>query len=401
MRTDIQEHRAGSRLFLNFRWMPVLLLVFVGGLPLQAGAATADARFKQYITDICNGKIAAASGVVWDTATLNTMCSAGFFLPNGAAPVSVGTGSGGASRNNKFREQLDDEKEKSNKKGASADGGKWGLLFAPQYGKSSRPETELESGFNSALKGIAIGLDYRFSDTLVSGALLGHTRDNATFLNSTSSLKTSNNTLTLYGTWLPSDSMAVDGYLGYGQVKFASQRHIVLGSIDGIASGNVTGKQTMAGLAASYQQDFGRVNLSPFINLDGVKTTFDGYNETGATTLELHYSERSVLSVTSSLGARASTTHGYDWGTLIPSLRVAAVHEYQNNVSQTKNELISAPGSGYFMASDAPDRNYLTAGLGVAAALNGGAQLFLNYEKRMKDKLLNSWAVSAGVLVEF
>jgi len=37
----------------------------------------------------------------------------------------------------------------------------------------------------------------------------------------------------------------------------------------------------------------------------------------------------------------------------------------------------------------------------VAAALDGGAQLFLDYEKRTQDRLLSSWAVSLGALVEF
>jgi hypothetical protein len=37
----------------------------------------------------------------------------------------------------------------------------------------------------------------------------------------------------------------------------------------------------------------------------------------------------------------------------------------------------------------------------MVAGLNGGTQLFLNYERRVKDELLNSWAASAGVLMEF
>jgi outer membrane autotransporter protein len=157
----------------------------------------------------------------------------------------------------------------------------------------------------------------------------------------------------------------------------------------------------MAGLSASSQKDFGRVSLSPFINFDYIKTSIDGYNETGTTTLEMHYADRSAISSTSSLGVRMNAPYGHDWGTLLPSARLAAVHEFQNGARQISNELVSAPGSGFLVATDAPDRNYLVAGLGVVAALDSGAQLFIDYEKRTQDKLLSSWAISAGALLEF
>jgi len=299
---------------------------------------------------------------------------------------------------------LEEQKEKP-EKSASADDGGWGFLVAPQYGKSSRVESDLENGYQSKLTGLIIGLDYRFSDSFVLGGAIGKTRDTADFLNNAGSLKTSNNIFTLYGTWMPSESTAVDGYLGYGKVNFDSQRHIAivvgLGGISGTTTGSTSGKQIMAGLSASHQKDFGRVNLAPFINFDYIKTSIDGYNETGTTTVEMHYSDRSAISFTGSLGGRISISYDYDWGALLPSARLGAVHEFQNKSKQIGNELVSAPGSGFLVETDSPDRNYLNLGLGVAAAFNGGTQMFLDYEKRTQDKLLSSWAVSLGVLTEF
>lgn len=335
-----------------------------------------------------------------------TLTSSGFAGAGPAPSVNLGTGNAGnrsALRNKIIRQSLgEEEKAKPKKKAASADGGGWGLLLAPQYSKSKRVESNLENGFNADLMGLGMGLDYRFSNRFVFGALVSHVKDKATFLNSAGKLDTKSNTLTMYGTWLPSDNFSVDGYLGYGQIKLDSERHVVFGTvINGIASGNTTGKQIMGGFSASYQRDFGRVNVSPFINLNSIKTTFDGYNETGTTTLELRFNERKSLSTTGSVGARASTAHGYRWGSLSPSVRVAAVHEYQNNAVQISNELVLTPGAGFLVATDSPDRNYLSAGAGVAAGLNNGTQLFLNYETRVKDKFLTSWAVSGGVLMEF
>ena len=381
-----------------------VLTLVLGLLSQQATAATSNLQFEQYIDYIC-------FVYPWvgnpppDVQAMCALTSTGFAGSGLIASFNLGTanaGSTAASRKKKgVRERLDEQQEKP-AQGASADGGGWGFLVTPQYGKSNRPETDLENGYQSDLAGLVVGLDYRFSDGFVLGGAIGYTRDDAAFLNSAGSLNTTNNTLTIYSTWLPADSISIDGYLGYGKIRLDSQRKVVWGtSISGTASGNTAGQQVMGGMSASYNGDIGRVNFSPFISLDSIKTSFDGYNETGTTTLELHFSERSSLSTTGGLGVHLGTSHGFDWGTLLPSARLTAVHEFQNKTRQISNELVITPGLGFLVETDSPDRNYLNLGLGVAAALDGGAQLFLDYEKRTQDRLLSSWAVSLGALVEF
>jgi uncharacterized protein YhjY with autotransporter beta-barrel domain len=383
-----------------------VLVLALSLLPMPATAASGNAVFQQYLIDACG----TLPPVVTDMTKYSNVCGAlgGLSSPGAINSVNVGTAnasSGTASRKKKDnRKLLEDQKEKADK-GASADGGGWGFLITPQYGNSIRTETDLENGYQSNLSGLVAGLDYRSSDNFVFGATLGQTKDNATFLNGAGSLKTRNNTVTFYSTWLPIERVAIDGYLGYGKINFDSQRNVVFATISGTNSGSTTGKQTMAGLSTSYQSDVGRFNLSPFINLDYIKTSINGYNETGnnadADSIALHYGDRSVTSLTSSLGARVNTSYGYDWGTLQPSARLAAVHEFQNRTRQISNELVITPGTAFAVETDAPDRNYMNLGLGISAALNGGTQLFLDYDKRAQDRLLSSWAVSAGVLVGF
>lgn len=402
---SIRGQKAASRIFSGKIAVPALSLA-VGLFTQQAGAATSDQQFQQYITDICFQVIAPPPGVVWDIAAMCTKTSSGWAGGGGGTPsVNLGTANAGSSvASNKkkgIREQREEEKDKP-EKGASADDGGWGLLVSPQYGRSDRPETALENGYRSELTGLAIGVDRRFSDSFVLGALIGRTNDRAAFFNNAGFLNSTTTTATMYATWLPSERVAVDGYLGYGRLNFDSQRKVVFGTaISGTASGSTSGRQIMGGLSASYQAEYGRVTLEPFVNLDYIETRINGYNESGTTTLELRYGNRTTTSSTGSLGGRVSTSHGYDWGTLVPSARLAAVHEFRNDAQQISNELVLTPGAGFLVATDSPDRDYLNFGLGVTAALNGGAQLFADYEKRTQDRLLRSWAVSLGVLVEF
>lgn len=393
-----------------------VLVLTLGLIPHQAIAATQDALFLQYVLNTCNTPVGTPGTQNWDLVSLGNLCSlltvggpAGGATPPSAVSANLGTvnaGSGAALRKKKgIRVPLDEQQEKKDK-GASADGGGWGLLVTPQYSKTNRTETNLENGYQSTLTGLVVGLDYRFSDSFVLGLAVGQTKDKANFNNNAGFLKTSNNTATLYGTWLYSERVAVDGYLGYGKLNLDNQRQVVSGTnISGTMSGNTTGSQNMAGLSASYQMDVGRFSLAPSFNLDYIKTSINSYNDSGSNIntnlLALHYGDRSVTSLTSSLGARLSTSYGYDWGTLVPSARLAAVHEFQNRTRQISNELVITPGAGFLVTTDAPDRNYLISGLGVSAALNSGAQLFFDFEKRMQDRLLSSWAVSLGGLVEF
>jgi uncharacterized protein YhjY with autotransporter beta-barrel domain len=410
MNTKSSKVSASYRVFPG-KFLVVVLTLYIVALPQQAAAATSNTQFFTYIFNVCN---AVPPPTTTNRTGLTAMCiqtqqGGGAGGPPTVASVSanlgtINAGGGLSSHKKKVRVPSDDTSENTIK-GASADEGGWGLLVTPQYSKSNRAETDLENGYQSNLTGLNVGLDYRFSDSFVFGGTIGHTQDKATFVNNAGSLKNSNNTLTLYSTWLPSDKVSVDGYLGYGKLNTNSQRQFVFGATAGIMNGNTSGSQMMAGLSTSYQKELGRYNLSPFLNLDFIKTSFKGYNEssTDANTnlMALHYGDRSTISFTSSLGARLGTSYGHEWGTLMPSLRLATVHEFQNNAQHLNNELVITPGTGFVVATDTPDRNYLLSGFGVAAALNGGTQLFFDFEKRSQDRLMSNWAVSLGALREF
>jgi uncharacterized protein YhjY with autotransporter beta-barrel domain len=412
MNTGIVKSKARG-LALMGKVLVGVMVVVASWMPRLGIAGTQDALFLQYLQNTCGAATAPPS---WDVVSLGNLCAAMASAgPAGSAATasdvsanlgSINAGSGASARKKKgVRGSLEELKSKADK-GASADGGGWGVLVTPQYSKSNRTNTDLENGYQSKLTGMVVGLDYRFSEKFVLGMALGHTQDKATFVANAGFSNNTSNTATMYGTWLYSEDLVIDGYLGYGSFKLDNQRRVAIGSlIAGTMTGNTTGRQIMAGLSVSNQSVVGKLSLTPFFNLDHIKTSISGYNEKGsnynANLLALRYGDRSVISTTSSLGVRLGTTHGYSWGELAPSVRLAAVHEFQNKARQISNELVITPGASYQVETDSPDRNYLNLGLGISAALNRGGQLFFDYERRTKDKLLSSWAVSIGGLFEF
>ncbi|MEX0744469.1 MAG: autotransporter outer membrane beta-barrel domain-containing protein, partial [Phycisphaeraceae bacterium] len=84
----------------------------------------------------------------------------------------------------------------------------------------------------------------------------------------------------------------------------------------------------------------------------------------------------------------------------IPADNLAAIREYKNDSRQVDSALVIAPGTPFLSATDPPDRNYILAGLGLTAALNGGSQLFIDFESRQRDTLFKAWSLSVGLLME-
>jgi uncharacterized protein YhjY with autotransporter beta-barrel domain len=405
MNTGIVKSKASGLALMG----KVLVMGVVLGscwVPKNAQANAADTQFVDYLFNVCN----TLPTTVTDLAKYANVCALqGGGLSGPGTSLNMGTfNSGGiaASRNKKDKHDRLEESKKNNVKGASADDGGWGVLVSPQYGKSDRVDTYLENGYQSILKGLVLGVDRRYSDNIIVGFSLGQTADDATFLHGGGALKNRSNTATIYGTWMLSAETSVDGYLGLGKLNIDNQRHIVISpTISGINSGSTTGKQVMAGLSIGHQANIGKANFSPSLGLDYIKTSIKGYRETGsnfdADSLALRFGDREVVSFTGNIGGKFSRSYGFEWGALIPGVNVAAVHEFQNKSRQISNELVITPGTSFLVQTDSPDRNYLNLGLSVVAAMNGGAQLFLDYEKRTQDRLLRSWAVSLGGLFEF
>lgn len=407
MKTGVVNVKASCCAFPS-KFSILVLSLFLVLLPQHASAATSNAQLEQYVINLC-GNPPNPLPAGWNALSLAIMCThLGGAASSGGVNVSanlgIATAGGEVSARKKKKIRGLEETNKKNEKAASGDEGAWGFVVTPQYGENTRSETNLENGYRSKLSGLLVGVDYRFSDRFVFGATVSSTQDKATFFNGAGSLKTGNTSLIVYGTWLAGENISLDGYLGSGKTSFDSQRKIdwattINNGFFGTVTGNTTGRQTMAGLSASLQKDVGGLNVSPFLNVDYVKTRINGYNETGTTTIEMHYGDRNIASLTSSLGLRLDKSFSYDWGMLIPSVRLASVHEFQSRSQQIKNELVITPGGGFNVATDSATRNYLNSGFGVVAALNRGVQLFFDYDKRSRDQLLNSWAVNVGVLI--
>ncbi|HKJ52330.1 MAG TPA: autotransporter outer membrane beta-barrel domain-containing protein [Gammaproteobacteria bacterium] len=383
-----------------------------------------DNRFEDYYLQPCIDGAATLFGRGWSIEEINaynaSICSvvysSGTFNSSDTYQSTQNIGSIGAqtkSTNVVAKKEVDSIQARLDELAVEEDvrKGGWGILLSAQKSETERVSTNNEIGYDADLDGIMAGLDYRFNDSLVAGIAVGLTNDKADYAGGSGTLKTESRTLMGYTTYLIGNHGHVDGYLGFAQLDYTTDRDI---SIDGEAAdafgftGNISadfqGDQILAGVSAGYDWYPGNLSYGYFGAIDYSKTNLDGYSEEGNTGLELKYPDQDPKSLTITLGATASYSIDMGWGAMIPNVTVSAVHQQESDARSFNARLLIMPDvdtTSLKLETDDPDRNYLISSLGVTFQLNKGGQVFVTYEVLSQHDFLEVSSISAGFLAEF
>jgi outer membrane lipase/esterase len=385
------------------------------GMLLPAAASAQSITEKAFYDRLfaqCNNVTALAAN-----AQLNAVCgkflagaglSTGVYSPGATVANAGGAGSYAGSGLNGQRSQdslLSDEEAKKRKKAGGNSGdftaGPFGGFVTAQKSDTTRALTDLENGYHAKLDGALVGLDRRFGNELITGLTVGHSKIDSTYLNNAGTMNASNTTAMLYGTYLPAPGAYLGAYLGAGRGSQDATRTIAVGLISGTASSTTHTHQTLGGVSGGYDWYSGPLTLGLTAAIDSVRNRTDAVNETGNTGLEFSYPEMKTSSLTSSLGARGSYRWSTTWGAIVPSLRAAYVHEFKDNQRTISPSLVISSATVFSFQTDQPDRDYYVSGAGATMELGSKTQLFVDYEKRSGHRFIETWAASAGLIVEF
>ena len=391
----------------------------------SAQATKLDDDFEEILFGLCVN-IFTLPGQGWDAESLtrlNDLCLnvlEGGTTPSSDYQSSSNIGSSGATgrtASSTAQLQVDSVKDRlaAIQEEEAIDEGGWGMLFTVQTSETEREETDNESGYESDLEGVLIGGDYRFNNKFIAGIALGYTTDTAEFDNNTGELDTTNNTLTAYVTFLPTNNTYIDAYIGQADLSFDSEREIDFQgtpaspvAFQGTATGDYDGEQTMAGVSGGYDWYFGNLSIGAFVAYDISDTDIDGYDEDGITGLEFSYEDQEIESELTTVGINVAYDIDQRWGILSPTFSVSSVHQSKDDTRDfaLQPSLIPfgvttpADQTTVFNETDEPDRDYLLSSIGLIALLNNGAQLFVTYEQMSSHDFIDTWSLSAGVLIE-
>jgi outer membrane autotransporter protein len=300
---------------------------------------------------------------------------------------------------------------------------RWGVFISANGSTGDRDATSRASGFDFDGYGITAGVDYRLTDDVILGVAGGYENTDATIKQNGGNLDSDTYSVSLYGTYYPTQAVYVDGLVGFGRSDIDQNRRInysIAGetagtttTVDQNATSNTDGDQFFATLSTGY--DFYRQGFTfgPNVRLQFRQIDVDGYKESmsnptaAGNGLGMEVDGQTVISLTSVLGMQASYALSTSWGVLVPQGRAEWVHEFRNDPAVITAQFLGGPtapttGDNTFrLSTDDPVRDYANIGAGVSAVFARGMSGYLVYQTLVGYSGLTSHGFGGGFRMEF
>ena len=284
--------------------------------------------------------------------------------------------------------------------GSGALGGKLGAFLNVKYGSGEQESNGSEAGFDFDVIGVLGGVDYRFSDRVIGGIAFGYNRTDSDYIGiaSGSEFDINNYSVSLYGSFYPTDAIYLDALFTYGRNDYSTER--VFSVAGQKADGDTDGNQYAFSATAGYQLSRQALTFGPYVQVNWQRADVDQYTETG-TGFALTVEDQTLRSFTSVVGASVDYAISTGFGVFSPSLRVEWEHEFSNDSRVIVAQFASSPGSFMNLPTAAPDRNFFNVGAGVSTTLPRGITAFADFEVLLGHKDLDNHTVTVGARLEF
>jgi outer membrane autotransporter protein len=279
------------------------------------------------------------------------------------------------------------------------------------FGEIESTDREDATDFYSA--GVVFGVDYRFSDHFVAGLAGGYSHLDSDFQTSIDvdggGIDADTYHVSVFSAYDLED-FYVDGNFTYGWNDYDLERRVVVlsqnpnstGGANRVAESSPDGEQYSAGFGFGYNYHHQAITIRPYARLDYSHGNIDSYSENGAFGLNLSVNEQNFESLRTVAGTQLSFVSSHSFGVIIPQINFGWHHEFLNK-SRAINARYSADFNNNTLTAltDKPDEDYFTLGFGVSSVLQGGVQLFFNYQSLLGYSNIDSHTFEAGMRIEF
>jgi uncharacterized protein YhjY with autotransporter beta-barrel domain/PKD repeat protein len=254
----------------------------------------------------------------------------------------------------------------------------------------TRDQTSTSNGLDFTTDGISIGVDKRINNQFAVGMGVGFGRDKTTIGTDGTNDKAHSTTIAAYGSYQPTDAIFIDTVLGYGSLRYKTDRYVPAAA--DFAHADRSGDHIFTSLTTGYEYRSEGLHLSPYGRLDLAVDRLEQATETGAGQFALTYASQSVPSVAFSLGLRIETAHEMNYGWASPRMRIEFQHDFKGE-QQTSVAYADLPATPYAITSTTTNQNSILFGLGSDFILHNGLRLSLDYQIQRSSMHENSQAM--------
>lgn len=287
-------------------------------------------------------------------------------------------------------------------------GGGLNVFLSGQFEGLDRSTTHYETGYQSDVKGVTGGADYRVKDWFVGGVAVNYNHWDGSF-NNIGGFKADSLSPILYASFLPTENTFADIMLEYTHQWRDRQRFTSFNdtattvSANGIVGSDYEANRFGANALFGYDHNIGPFTLGPRFRFRYSDLNINQYAETGLTGLEMRFLDDRITSLQTAVGLQASAAFSTNFGVIVPQISADWTHEFQNNQREMYAQFVqdgrAVPTTFQFL-SDRPDRDFFHLGTGVAMMLPNGIQPFVNFEALVGNNLFNNYVGTIGIRLE-
>ncbi|MEO1783452.1 autotransporter domain-containing protein [Thermodesulfobium sp. 4217-1] len=254
----------------------------------------------------------------------------------------------------------------------------WSFYADPQVSWGSQDSTANETGYNFSIVGLTVGADYRLRKDLLVGVASGYAHTYAGFNNNMGNVQNETVPIILYASYFPGKFYAF-GSAGYTVNSFNTNRQISF--INRTASGSTTGNMLNSYGEAGYNLRVGNVVITPMASLSYSSIWINGFDETGANSLDLQVGSQHAESLQFSPGVRLDSTVKYGKALVKYQLYANYAHEFAND-SRNINASLAQVGIPFNFQSQQLGRDFgiIGANINVYSGKNFSVHLDSNTE---------------------
>ncbi|RPI11187.1 MAG: autotransporter outer membrane beta-barrel domain-containing protein, partial [Zetaproteobacteria bacterium] len=255
------------------------------------------------------------------------------------------------------------------------------------------------TGFTASTGGLTLGYDRTFGDHLTAGVSVGYSNTDVDLAENQGGGRIQGVFPSLYASYFTRTTY-VEGALSYGHNRYKNDRRIVVGGIQRTAQSEHEGDAVGVYLGAGYAHPFGDWTVGPIAALQYVYLKEEGFQETGADSLNLTVASRGTNSLASELGVRITGTLKTSAGTPIPDLSLLWSYDFDVDDRVLTTTYAGAPNAAFSIEGQPTARSGLLVRPGLTFVHPGGWSTVLRYNGEFREDY-RSHAVVGEVRIEF
>ncbi len=263
---------------------------------------------------------------------------------------------------------------------AASASGVWGQAFAGQARQDERADV---SAYRANYSGLLFGVDQQLDERWNIGGVFSYSNAR---IRDTGSNAGDSSDVDAYGLLAYGSYSGQPWYLNFSagavQQRYATTRTVSFPGFAGVATGKFDGMQYVAKAEVGYPLATGNVTTTPLLGLTYSRLNQDAYTESGGNGAALAVGSTSVNSLQSDLGVKFEHELATSYGNLIPSLKLAWRHEFDNNRASTNARFAADPSgeTSFTSLGASPVRNSALISLGATLLREKNLSLSVRYD---------------------